>query len=49
MLDNISCNLLLGRPRIHDLHVVPSTIHHIMKYVFNNKAYKIGIDPEAEI
>src|SRR4051812_13876629 len=28
-----SYNLLLGRPRIHRNHIVPSTLHQVMKYV----------------
>src|SRR5436190_4835361 len=30
---NTSYNLLLGRPWIHKNHIVPSTLHQVMKYV----------------
>src|SRR5436189_5143281 len=30
---NTSYNLLLGRPWIHRNHIVPSTLHQVMKYV----------------
>ncbi|KAH0679099.1 hypothetical protein KY284_020184 [Solanum tuberosum] len=34
---NTSYNLLLGRPRIHKAGVVPSTIHHLMKFVWKDQ------------
>lgn len=30
------------------MNVVPLTLHHLMKYVYNNRIYQIEIDPELE-
>ena len=45
---DLSYNLLLGRPWIHEMNAVPSTLHRIMKYVYNNKIYQVEIDLEPE-
>lgn len=44
--NDLSYNLLLGRPWLHEMHVVPSTLHCIMKYVYNKKIYTIIVDIE---
>jgi hypothetical protein len=48
MTKNISYNLLLGHPWIHEMCGVPSTLHHKMKYVYENQVYKVDIDPKLE-
>jgi hypothetical protein len=44
----ISYNIILGRPWIHDMHVMPCTLHRIMNYVYKNKVYKVDIFIELE-
>lgn len=48
MPQDISYNILLGRPWIHEMHAIPLTLHHLMKYVYNNKVYTIKAEPEPE-
>lgn len=48
MPDDIYYNILLMRPWIHEMNGVPSTLHHIMKYVYNNKVYTLKYDHELE-
>ncbi|KAK4733918.1 hypothetical protein R3W88_008179 [Solanum pinnatisectum] len=39
-----SCNLLLGRPWVHENGVVPSTLHQCMKYMKDEEVLKIDAD-----
>lgn len=48
MLEDLSFNLILGKPWIHEIHIVPLTLHHKMQYVHNNKFYQIEMDPKME-
>lgn len=49
MPHDLSYNLLLGRPWIHEMKRVPSMLHHSMKYIYNNKVYMIRFDPKSEL
>ena len=48
MPHDLSYNPLLGRPWIHEMNAMPSTLDHIMKYVYNNHIYEIEIDPKPK-
>lgn len=41
---DLSYNILLGRPCIHDIQVVPSTYHQCLKFPYNGKEIMISID-----
>ncbi|XP_077237383.1 uncharacterized protein LOC143879076 [Tasmannia lanceolata] len=41
--------LLLGRPWLHKVGVVPSTLHQKLKFVRNNRVITVRGDPEPEI
>ncbi|GLJ49633.1 hypothetical protein SUGI_1053010 [Cryptomeria japonica] len=41
MLGNLTYNLLLGRPWIHSMQAVPSTLHRQVKFIYNNKTYTL--------
>ncbi|XP_077248864.1 uncharacterized protein LOC143888358 [Tasmannia lanceolata] len=41
--------LLLGRPWLHKVGVVPSTVHQKLKFVRNNRVITVRGDPEPEI
>ncbi|GLJ36816.1 hypothetical protein SUGI_0742690 [Cryptomeria japonica] len=41
MSGNLTYNLLLGRPWIHGMQVVPSTLHRQVKFIYNNKTYTL--------
>lgn len=43
----LSYNLLLGRPWLHALGVVSSTLHGSLKFVANNQVVTVKVDPEA--
>lgn len=49
MPGNLSYNLLLGRPWVHAMNAIPSTLHYLVKYVYNNKVYTIKVGPHPEI
>ena len=38
--------MLLGRPWIHDMEEVPSTLHGILKFEFQNEIHYIPGDPK---
>jgi hypothetical protein len=48
MLDNISYNLLLGIPCFHSMGATLSTLHCTMKFVYKNKIYTVGGDPNIK-
>lgn len=48
MPHNLSYNLMLDRPWIHEMNVVPSTLHHMLKYIYNNKVHMVKDDPKFE-
>lgn len=48
MHHNLSCNILLGRPWIHAINGLPSTLHRSMKYIYNNKVYTLKANPKSE-
>ncbi|XP_077215929.1 uncharacterized protein LOC143850584 [Tasmannia lanceolata] len=41
--------LLLGRPWLHNVRVIPSTLHQKLKFVRNNKVITVRGDPEPEV
>ncbi|XP_077247235.1 uncharacterized protein LOC143886952 [Tasmannia lanceolata] len=41
--------LLLGRPWLHKVGVIPSTLHQKLKFVRNNKVITVRGDPEPEV
>ncbi|XP_077215777.1 uncharacterized protein LOC143850404 [Tasmannia lanceolata] len=41
--------LLLGRPWLHKVGVVPSTLHQKLKFVRNNRVITVRGDPEPEV
>ncbi|GLJ30963.1 hypothetical protein SUGI_0618000 [Cryptomeria japonica] len=41
---DLSYNVFLGRPWIHDLQVVPSTYHHCVKFPYNGQEITIFVD-----
>ncbi|XP_077246192.1 uncharacterized protein LOC143886109 [Tasmannia lanceolata] len=41
--------LLLGRPWLHKVGVIPSTLHQKLKFVRNNRVITVRGDPEPEI
>lgn len=41
-------NLLLGRPCIHEMNVVTSMLHYMLKYIYSNKVYTMKVDPKSE-
>lgn len=43
----LSYNILLGRPWIHAMKGVPSTLHRIMKFEYNNKIYMVDTDEQS--
>lgn len=49
MPDDLSYNHLLGRPWIHKINGVPSTLHRVIKYVYNNKFYRLKANTEPKI
>ncbi|EEF25156.1 conserved hypothetical protein, partial [Ricinus communis] len=44
-----SFNLLLGRPWIHALEAVPSTLHQKVKFIQGNRVISIFGDPEEPV
>lgn len=40
----LNYNLLLGRPWLHEMHVVPSTLHCKVKFIHNNGIYTLHVD-----
>lgn len=48
-MPHLSSNILLGKPWIHEIHVVPSMLHHMLKYIYNNKVYTIKFDTKLKI
>ena len=42
----LSYNMLLGRPWIHDMEVVPSTLHGRLKFELQGEVHTILVDPE---
>lgn len=48
MLNSITYNLLLGKPRIHAMQVVPSTLHYSIKFIYNNKMYTSYADTNLQ-
>lgn len=47
MLGPLSYNLLLGRPWLHALGDVSSTLHGFVKFVANHQVLTIKVDYEA--
>ena len=41
MLGPLNYNLLLGRPWLHEMHAIPSTLHHKVKFTHNNMMYTL--------
>jgi hypothetical protein len=37
-------NLLLGRPWLHEMHAIPSTLHRKVKFIHNNMVYTLHAD-----
>lgn len=44
----LSCNLILGGQWIHAMNGVPSTLHHKMKYIYNNIVHTLDVDVEPD-
>jgi len=44
-----SYNILLGRPWIHDMEVVPSTLHGRLKFEFQREVHTILADPKPYV
>lgn len=42
--NHLNYNLLLGRPWIHAMNVVPSTLHRTIKFIYNNELHSIKAD-----
>jgi len=42
----LSYNMLLGRPWIHNMEVVPSKLYGRLKFEFQGKAHTIVVDPK---
>lgn len=40
----LNYNILLGRPRLHTMHVVPSTLHHKVKLIHKKLMYTLHED-----
>lgn len=45
MPNHLNYNILLGRPWIHAMKVVPSTLHRTIKFIYNNEIHIIKVDP----
>lgn len=41
MSGELKYNLFLGRPWIHSMQVVPSTLHRQIKFIYNNTTYTL--------
>jgi len=46
MNGKLSCNLLLGRPWLHDMGTIPSIVHGYLKYEYEGNIHKIIGDPK---
>lgn len=44
MLGPLNYNPLLGRPWLLAMHVVPSTLHQKVKFIYNNVMYTLHVD-----
>lgn len=42
--NHLNYNILLGRPWIHAMKVVPSTLHRTIKFIYNNELHIINVD-----
>ena len=40
----LNYNLLLGRPWSHTMHAVPSTLHHKVRFIYNNLMYTLHLN-----
>ena len=44
MYGALNYNLLFGRPQLHAIHVIPSSLHQKVKFIFNNLMYTLHVD-----
>lgn len=44
MFGPLNYNLIFGGPWLHEMHVVPSTLHHRVKFIHNNMMYTLHAD-----